>query len=151
MEHNAYIKQSNPKLSLLNYLGKIQKYIPYLHNKCPQLCRQCRQNCLSLQYIYRTHYSTTLCFYHFHSYCTVTVHYYCDNQIITFDTHTREKKTVFFPKEIARYSESISAIGRIFLMGNYNCTKDVYEADMVKAIMKPKADMLLKKYGQWKE
>jgi len=32
-------------------------------------------------------------------------------------------------------------------MGNYNCTKDVYEADMVKAIMKPKADMLLKKYG----
>ena len=69
------------------------------------------------------------------------------NSIIVYDTTSKRKKTIVLNQSFREYSDTIFVEGRIFVFGDYPCSKLMEEIDLKERKFIKKEDMLVGKYA----
>ena len=146
------MKKSNAS-TIVNYLCQQlcigQKHIVhkcYHCHLCKWICRLCGRLSTNLQYAYATQSHSFMCIQHFIDYSFPIIHSICQGILSIYDIKSNSKTLLHLTQSINKDAETISFQSRIFILGGWPPSSDVYEINLETLSLMKRHSMLRKKY-----
>ena len=140
--------------SLLNYVCGMQCYSGKHSKKkwfqcekeCEWICAQCYRHSRFLKWAYQSHYSYLQCIHHYIYHYNVLIHHCSFDFVTLYNISSKERTIRFINRNLRKLIESISFNGKIYTMGDGDCSGEVFEVCIITNSLKQKANMLKGKY-----